>query len=87
MKRCNKCKRFLFGDETCQCMPFDVIDENGELHKIYALHEEDAALEFARQYNDNGDYLLMNETMIIDVDGAKYCIGAEPDIHYSAQKL
>jgi len=82
---CKKCGNYVF--EPCKCKSFKVIDDDGEEREIYANHEEAAALEFARLYNENGDYALMNDTIEITVDGNKYCVGAEPDIYYSSTKL
>ena len=87
MARCEKCKEYSWSGKPCNCKPFQVIDEDGEEYEIYANHEEAAALEFARQYNEDGEYLLMNEEMEITVNKNKYIVSAEPDIHYSSKKL
>ena len=85
MEKCERCKNYVF--EKCNCQLFIIIDEDEETHEVYANTEETAALEFARQYNEDGEYLLMNETMVININDNKYCVGAEPDVHYSCKKL
>ena len=88
MWKCEKCKEYHFSPvKECRCKSFTVIDEDGEEHEVQAMDEEDAALKFAEESNVKGDYYLMNETVEITVDGRKFCIGAEPDIHYSASEI
>jgi hypothetical protein len=68
------------------CKKHLIIDEDGESHEIYGRDLKDAALKFAKWYNEgDGGYMLMNETLIITVDGNPFVIGAEPDIYYSAK--
>jgi len=87
MWTCEKCGELkLPMTKVCHCQPFYIVSDEGE-SKIYAGNEEQAALKYAEKYNENGDYSLMNETMDIEVDGVPYKIGAEPDIHYRANKI
>jgi len=89
--RCPKCDDFKFSsdakDQKCNCKSFNVVDEDGEEHEVYALYEEAAALKYAEESNVEGDYYLMNDSVDIIVDGNAYRISAEPDVHYSANKL
>lgn len=70
----------------------EVEDYYGEEGKaIYAFDFDLAAEKFAKEYNENNDYCLMNESMeIIVTDGdkeKKFSVGAEPDVHYSVREL
>ena len=84
MKQCNKCREYFFKTTTCRCELFIVIDEDGEEHNIYANYEEEAAEKFAEQYNDEGD--LMNDSIKVTINGNKYIVGAETDVHYWVRK-
>ncbi len=81
MKKCERCHNYSSYD--CSCQMFEVEDEDGELYQIYACTEEGAGLAFAKKINENGDYILMDNEMEIKIDGNKYMISAEPDVHYS----
>ena len=88
MWKCEKCGDYKFDDsKTCNCKKYSVIDEVGDEHNEYALSEEDAAEKFAKWTNESGDYLLMNGTIDILVNGNTYRVGAEPDINYTVEKL
>ena len=86
---CNKCNKYIVSkDMECRCKSFEIIDENGEEHNpIYAMTAEHAALKYAEKANVDGDYYLMNETVTIEVDGKKFNISAEPNVHYSASEV
>ena len=88
MWRCKKCEEYRISNvEVCHCKIFKVIDGDGDDHNVYAMNSESAALKFAEESNENRDYYLMGESVIIEVDGVKFKIGAEPDIHYSVEAL
>ena len=88
MWKCSKCEGYRFSKvEVCHCKLFKVIGRDGDNYDVYAMDSESAALKFAEESNENGDYYLMGESAIIEVDGVKFEIGAEPDIHYSAEAL
>ena len=87
MNRCDKCGEYNFMKRPCQCEKFNVIDEDGEEHQVYAATEYFAALKYAEDSNCNGDYYLMNESVEITVNSTKFRISAEPDIHYSADEI
>jgi len=88
MWRCDKCAGFRLDTvKTCNCKEFNIIDEDGEEHSAYGMDEEDAALNYAESSNCSNDYYLMNETVRITVNGKEYDISAEPDVHYSADKV
>ncbi len=93
MWQCNQCKEFKFSHiKKCGCKEFNVIYE-GEDHEIYAQGHHDAAEKFAKNYNEDGAYDLMNETIEITViDVARdvpqnFEVGAEPDIYYSITEI
>lgn len=91
--KCEKCKEYHWSNEAC--LPeYSVYYEDwtGDEPKImHASSHEQAALAFALYYNTRADYALMNETIEIKVvkDGIVkfFCIGAEPDVHYSSTEI
>ena len=86
LNTCSKCGKLLFS-QNHHCELFKIIDEDGELWEIYAADELEAAEIYAEKTNINGDYWLMNEETNITVNGVKYCVGAEPDVYYTALKI
>lgn len=85
---CEKCGGTRFSTvKECCCVQFTVIDEDGDDYKVYAMDKEDAALKFAEKSNSECDYYLMNESVVIEVEGVKFEISAEPDIQYSAFEI
>jgi len=88
MLECPKCGEYRFNTvAVCRCKVFKVIDEDGEEHAVHAMDEEGAALKYAERSNTEGDYYLMNESAEISVNGKKFRISAEPDVHYSANEV
>ena len=88
MEKCKKCGDYLFSwQKECNCKEFLIIDEDGEEHTVRAAGEEAAALRYARESNEEGDYYLMDGEVEIEVNGEKYWIHAEPDVSYSAGKV
>ncbi len=90
---CKQCNEYnLSHSKICGCKEFNVIYE-GEDYEIYAKGHHDAAEKFAKQYNEDGDYDLMNETIeitVIEVERdvpTKFEVGAEPDIYYSINEI
>ena len=70
MWTCKKCGEYRFNDtNVCNCQEFVVIDVDDEKHKLHAVSEEDAATKYAKKYNENGDYLLMVENIVVRVNG------------------
>ena len=83
--KCERCKeyRFITACKKCECKPFTITCEDDEEEYLrYGDCPQDVALKFAEESNQ--DCELMNESIEIIVDGAKFTISAEPDIHYSA---
>ena len=89
MSRCPKCNEFLFGrgKDMHNCHPFTVVSEYGGTETYWASSAEDAAEKWAVDYNEGGDYALMNNALIIEVDGGEYRVAAEPEIHYSVTRV
>ena len=91
-KRCKICKDWHWTNK--KCLPEYLVyheDYMGEEpHYTRAHDHESAALKYGEYYNQN-DYSLMEETIEVKVekDGEiKYfSVGAEPDIHYSANEI
>lgn len=93
MWQCDQCREFKFSHQKiCGCKLFKVIYE-GEDYEIFAQGHHDAAEKFAKNYNEDGDYDLMNETIeitVIDVERdvpTNFEVGAEPDIYYSITEI
>ena len=89
MSFCKNCGDYNLysGTKNCGCKPFTIIDEDGEEYSQHGMDEQDAAVKFAKSYNEEGDYCLMNESMEITVNGKKFNISAEPDIYYGASEI
>ena len=89
MSFCERCGEYNLHSATkdCGCVPFLLIDEDGDEHKQHGINERDAALKYAEESNQNNDYYLMNGSVEITVNGKKFSISAEPDVHYSASEL
>jgi len=71
----------------CNCKKFVIVDETGETYDVYAPTKECAALRYAEDSNRENDYYLMDSSVDILVEGTAYRIGAEPDVHYTANEL
>ena len=84
--RCPRCNDLVYGTRQCQCEPFEIIDQDGDEHTVYAFDEWNAALAWAKDSNEGNDYYLMEQSVDITVNGTVFCVSAEPDIHYSANK-
>lgn len=84
MWKCEKCGEYRWSSvEKCYCKHFVVVDEDGEDHDVQAMDEEGAALKYAQESNESCDYYLMNDSVEVTVNGNKFRISAEPDVHYS----
>jgi hypothetical protein len=86
MWKCLKCNEYRFATE-CHCEEFLIINKDGEKHKVRAMDEEGAALKYAEESNEDRDYYLMDASVVITVNGKKFAISAEPDVHYSASEI
>jgi len=89
---CRKCHHWSFDSHNCSCKEFTVIDDQDEEHEYFGRDMEDAAENFAKYYNEgSGEYLLMNEEMIVKViDGdtiKTFSISAEPYISYITHEV
>jgi len=88
MWKCKKCNEYRFNDtQVCSCKEFSIIDHEGDDFKIQAINEEDAAVKFAKQSNENNDYYLINSEAEIKVNEQEFLISAQPDVYYSARKI
>jgi hypothetical protein len=92
LKYCSICGDLDFGNHKCRALFFFKHPSWGEdFQKIRANSFRDAAEEFAKLYNEDGDYSLMNssENVVIS-DGKvekKYRVSAEPDIYYNIEEI
>lgn len=100
--RCPTCKEWMWEwNAPHRCLP-EFLVQMAEWHgekledgsTVYAADAEDAAERFAREYNEDGDYALMNDTRVVRVAPASeptavqfFRIGAEPDICYSTEQI
>lgn len=92
--KCKLCKEGYFDWQTHKCKPiFFFKHENwgDDFEEIRADSFEEAAENFAKLYNENGDYALMNSSEeVIISDGnieKKFSVSAEPDINYSVEEI
>lgn len=92
-KYCKECKTFHYSNEPCspayRVFHEDYLNEDGKI--IHGVNHHDAAMKYAEEYNSNGDYLLMNESVNITVekDGVsiKFKISACQSVDYGAQQV
>ena len=103
--RCNKCGQFIYDwKPPHECTRFFVTCEDYDMEMEpfwvenpaylmkkgrYKPTHEDAAEAWARWFNEDGDYALMNETLQITVtrdgDSRIFDVSAEPSIDYKAE--
>jgi len=84
IKTCKKCKKTMFNGDVCNCKPFVIISELGDVEQ-YGTDVDDVLEKFAEKHNQEGE--LMNDTMDVLVDGRAYRIGAEPSVNYIVTEL
>lgn len=91
--RCENCKEYHYSSEDCKPIYYVHDEEDmgeNEWKEVRAVDHEDAAIEYAQHYNDEGSLMDTEiEIIVCDEDGDKkrFCISAEPDIHYSANEI
>jgi hypothetical protein len=86
-ERCASCKEWHWKDKPCPPIYYFKHEDWGDaFEEIRAYDYEDAAERFAKQYNEDGDYCLMDSsTEVIISDGKiekNFRVSAEPDINY-----
>lgn len=90
--RCEKCNKFLWNSDTCNCKEFE-LDYDGEIYKAYGVDAEDAATNWAEEYDDNGDHTLLTHgevtVSVKNSDGEikSFSCSAEAVINYSASEI
>jgi len=88
MRECKKCNERRFNAaQECRCKTFTIIDEDGGQHEVRSTDKKSAALKYAEQSNTENDHYLMNESVVIAVNGTKFGIGAEPSVYYSVKEI
>lgn len=91
-RRCERCRKFLWLiTDVCHCIPFE-IDHEGEIYKVFANDEDDAAEKWAEHYDEDEHQLLNYGEVKITVKNAdgeikKYACSAEPTINYYANEI
>lgn len=89
---CKKCGDHYWSDDGCKCSMFYFKHEDwgDEPQEIHAKDFKDAALKFATNYNEDGDYNLMNNEMdVVISDGnteKTFKVSAEASIEYYAEE-
>lgn len=91
-KKCDICKNWHWINDKCPPIFYFKHENWGdELQEIRAYGFDSAAEEFAKLYNTDSDYALMNDNQdVIISDGKvekKYNVSAEPDVHYSVKEI
>jgi hypothetical protein len=95
LSKCPTCKEFVFDGIVHRCEPIYYFKHENwgeEFQEIRAIDFDDAAEKFAKLYNEDGDYSLMNgdtEEVIIS-DGKtekKYKVSAEQAIEYHVEEV
>lgn len=94
MDRCSICQEWKYSFKEHHCASvYQFKHENygEEYEDIRAYSFEDAAERFAKKYNEDGDYSLMNTSTEVTIsDGKeekKFTVSAEPDINYSVDEI
>jgi len=96
-ERCEICGRYDFVEKH-KCYPLFYVnfpDCNGDdWDEIRGFDASDAAEEYGKEYNEGGDYTLMNDSIIIFVseypdgrESKKFEVSAEPDILYTVSEI
>jgi hypothetical protein len=88
-RNCERCNKFLWLiTDVCNCKEFE-LDYDGEIYKAFGIDEEDAATNWAEEYDDNGDHALLNygevTVTVKNTQGEtkKFSCGAEAVIQYN----
>ena len=93
-EKCGTCKEYGFTD-THKCKPilyFKHENWGDDWQEIRGLDFEEAAENFAKRYNENGDYPMMNgdntvEVLISDMKTEKkFIVTAEASIDYHVEE-
>jgi hypothetical protein len=92
LKTCSICKEYDFGNHRCKpIFYFKHPDWGDEFQEIRASSFEDAAAGFAKMYNEDGDYALMNNSEEVIISNGtierKFKVSAEPDIYYNIEEI
>jgi len=83
MSYCEKCRRNASNYHKCYEFTFDV-EYYGEM-RAFGINAEDALLNIAQDYNDEGDLI---DTEIVSVcDGVSYIMSAELDVKYRVERI
>jgi hypothetical protein len=94
-EKCSVCKEYGFTD-THKCAPifyFKHEDWGDDWQEIRGYSFDDAAENFAKRYNENGDYRMMSGDNTVDVlifDGKtekKFTVTAEASIDYHVSEV
>ena len=89
MERCDKCSDYIFSWEKHYCEPFVIENmEDGDTSTVHAKYEEDAVERYGTNYNEDGDYPLMNGGALkVRVNNTIYEVIAEASIDYTVSEV
>jgi hypothetical protein len=105
--KCETCGERIYDwewrEHKCKPLYEVIVEEDGVegdgawdedyIHEMRGIHHEDAAENYAREYNEDGDYSLMNECVVVrvrlkgELEDKRIVISAEPDVYYSSQEV
>ena len=91
---CKTCGELKFDWKEHRCPPVFYVEHEifGDDQKEFrAWNYKDAAIKFAKYYNETEDYALMNSSTDIIISDGKikknFRVFAEPDIYYSSDEI
>ena len=86
---CDRCHEYIFGvlGAACSCQEFAVVCQEYDMKEtVFAKEERDAALKFAKIFNDD-NASLTDETILVNVGERKYLLYAESSIEYYCDEI
>lgn len=88
---CERCKKTIWHGVTCYCQSFE-IDYEGDIYQVFGVDEEDAATNWAEDYDNNGDHTLASGSVVtVSVKNSegkvtKFICSAEATVNYYASE-
>lgn len=91
-QQCERCQKTIWHGGECNCKSFE-IDHDGETYQVFGVDEEDAATNWAEDYDDNGDHTLASGSEVTisvkNTEGeiTKFVCSAEATVNYYANQV
>ena len=85
---CDRCHEYIFGvlGAACSCQEFAVVCQEYDMKEtVFAKEERDAALKFAKIFND--DNILTDEMILVSVGERQFSLYAETSIEYYCDEI